>query len=360
MKHATDNRLPEGLELAEDVAPEDTAAPVDPTLCPRCGNKLANPEGLGWCSKCGYCRSIEEEAANPAMAAGEASAAKKPSALGAAEFAETMRLLPPWSRPLLAGVFVIILACVVGNGLLAEEGLARCGWATAQLLVSFAGLVLAQLWVIVLVGDTQDSLGPKDVFLPGRVWRAAVRGLPKTRQPVWLGAWSVTALVCSVALLGGFGTWFEVLRQTTEAKKLRDAAALADADKKEDKDAGSSGADAGDAGKAAGRKATPATVQCVVIGYQADSGGGLIGVVVATTNGDKLTYGGVVTSGLTARTSKDLMNKLSRLRRNEPLIPGLKLKGTFWVRPGVFCDVAHTGTGADGELQDAKLKGLTD
>lgn len=29
--------------------------------CPRCGQKLVDPGGLGWCSKCGFCRSLEED-----------------------------------------------------------------------------------------------------------------------------------------------------------------------------------------------------------------------------------------------------------------------------------------------------------
>src|SRR5438105_11856911 len=28
------------------------------TTCPRCGGKLVDPDGLGWCQRCGYCHSL--------------------------------------------------------------------------------------------------------------------------------------------------------------------------------------------------------------------------------------------------------------------------------------------------------------
>jgi hypothetical protein len=350
----------------------DTLQPVeaDPTLCPRCGGKLANPGGLGWCSQCGYCRSLEEEPAAAVLPAPEAEATKKPSALGAAEFAETVKLLPRWSWPLIGGTLAIVFVCLLGNGLLPEACLARAIWGTAQLLLSFVVLVGAQLWIILLVGASQDGLGPKDLFLPGRVWRTALRRLPETRGPVWLGAWSLTAIGCSLALIGGLTYWFEVLREAKEAERLRALAARADAgdrplarDKEGAADTEREAARA-EAARGAAEKALAsgerALAQCAVIGYQTDSSGNVTGLVLATSGADKLHFAGVVETGLTPQMSKELAAKLAQLRRSEPLIPGLQVKGTFWVRPGLFCDVTHVGASKKGELQEAVLKEVRD
>src|SRR5260370_36875121 len=45
---------------SETVSVNKEAAPVVPSPldCPRCGGKLMNPDSLGWCAKCGYCRSL--------------------------------------------------------------------------------------------------------------------------------------------------------------------------------------------------------------------------------------------------------------------------------------------------------------
>lgn len=350
----------------------DTLQPVEanPTLCPRCGGKLTNPDGLGWCSQCGYCRSLEGDTTTAVLPPPDAETSKKPSALGAAEFAETMMLLPRWSWPLIGGVLTIVFACLIGNGLLPEACLARAAWGTGQLLLSFVVLVGAQLWIILLVGASQDGLGPKDLFLPGRVWRTALRRLPETRGPVWLGGWSLTAMACSLALIGGFTYWFEVLREAKEAEKLRALAARADvadrppAREKESAEDPEREAARAEAARGAAEKALASgersLAQCAVIGYQTDSSGQVIGLVLATSGTDKLHFAGVVETGLTPQMSKELAAKLSQLRRNEPLIPGLQVKGTFWVKPGLFCDVTHVGANKKGELQEAVLKEVRD
>ena len=68
---------------------EALAAAADSSACPRCGARLTNPDGLGWCPGCGYCRSLEERA-------GPSSRCRRPrrrSAVrpGAAEFGEAMK-----------------------------------------------------------------------------------------------------------------------------------------------------------------------------------------------------------------------------------------------------------------------------
>ena len=122
-------------------APEDEAPAADPTICPRCGGKLTNPDGLGWCAGCGYCRSLEEEGQTVAPPP-EAAQPKKPSPLGAAEFGEAMRRMPRWAWPLLGGVALVATGSVIADYRLPEECLARALWSAIQMMLSVIGTSL--------------------------------------------------------------------------------------------------------------------------------------------------------------------------------------------------------------------------
>ncbi len=343
---------------AESVPDADTAA--DPGLCPRCGGKLTNPDGLGWCAGCGYCRSLEEEGQAIAPAP-EPAAPTKPSALGASEFGEAMRRMPGWAWPLLGGVVVVAGASVAVDSLLPEECLARALCSAIQMVLSVVGLIAAQLWAVLLVGADEDGLGAKDVILPGRLWRAAFQRLPATRKPVWLGAWCLTALVCGVAVVGGFNYWLEA----TQARRLRRIAEGLD----EGTPRATQRESPGDLkGSLRPLDLPPALVppaedkrplvQCVVIGYQTD-GKTVTGLILATTDGDRLKFAGIVREGLSPDLRQSLLERLSSLERKDPLIPGVKVNGARWVKPGVFCDVFRTA-GKPGEGEEPAFKGLRD
>ncbi len=195
----------------------------DAAACPRCGGKLTNPDGLGWCPGCGYCRSLEEE--GKALAAAPAPVApKQPSLLGAAEFAQVLTLLPSWLWPLLGGSAVVAGISIAADCLLPEECLTRALWSAIQMLLAVVGLILSQLWAVLLIGADEEKVGARDVIMIGsmRLWRGTLRRLPRTRIPVWIGAWCLTALICGGTVVGGFNYWLEMVK----AKRSRPAAAL--------------------------------------------------------------------------------------------------------------------------------------
>src|SRR5262249_38300518 len=99
--------------------------------------------------------------------------------------------------------------------------------------------------------------------------------------------------------------------------------------------------------------------QCVVIGYETD-GSRVTALLLATAEGDRLLFAGIVKQGISPELGKDLLAQLSRLGRDDPLIPGLRLPGVRWVKPGLFCDVAHSGADKDGHLEQPALKELRD
>jgi hypothetical protein len=200
---------------AEDTAP---AAPAAPTVCPRCDGKLTNPEGLGWCPGCGYCRSLEEEGKTVVVEAEPA--ARSPSLLGATELGEALRVMPGWVWPLLGGSALAAGLSVAADYQLPEDSFIRAVWSAVQMAVCLVGLFAAQLWAMLQIGADEDKLGARDVILAGRLWRAALRRLPRTRGPVWLGAWCLTGLICGAAVVGGFNYWLE----SVKAKRLIRAA----------------------------------------------------------------------------------------------------------------------------------------
>src|SRR5688572_6464998 len=83
------------------VQPEGTPAP---DICPKCGGRLSNPETLGWCSKCGYCKSTDPGDSKIL----ETTAKRPPSALGIVEFIEILKGLPTWSWVLMGGAVTVL------------------------------------------------------------------------------------------------------------------------------------------------------------------------------------------------------------------------------------------------------------
>ena len=339
---------------AEGEAPD---AHADRSLCPRCGGKLLNPDGLGWCNDCGYCRSVEKaEAVVGPPVEDESPRPKRLAWLGATDFGEALKRMPGWGWVLLGGMAVVGGASVAADYLLPEEGWPRALCSALQMVLSIVGLIAAQLWAVILIGSREDGLGAKDLILGGRVWRATLKRLPATRAPVWLGAWCLTALVCGAAIIGGFDYWLEAVRGS-KVRRVAEAMEAGEGLSTAKEPAAAQGpAFAPPALMAAG---TRPVAQCAVIGYQTD-GTRVTGLILATADGDQLKYAGIVKEGLNPQLAKELMDQLSRLGREESLIPGLKVTGVRWVKPGLFCDVTHTGTDKDGHLERPAIKELRD
>jgi hypothetical protein len=346
------------VDPAPVAGPDSPAAPSpDPSACPRCGGKLANPDGLGWCPKCGYCRSLDGDE-TPAALAPKRVASKPPSALGASEFGEAMKHMPRWVWPLLGGAAAVAVLSVAVDSLLPEECLTRALWSAFQLVLSIIGLIAAQLWAVLMVGARVDGLGAKDLIFPGRSWPAALRRLPATRKPVWLGGWSVTGLICAVLVVGGFNYWLTAVQ---EARVRRLAARLAgtSSEKSTGRELKAEFAPPPPPAAPAPRAEEQGPVtQCVVIGYQ-DDGRAVTGLILGMAVGDQLRFAGIVREGLSDELRRDLLKRLSGLRRHEPLIPGITVQGpTVWVKPGVFCDVTRPARGNGNE--EPTFQGLRD
>jgi hypothetical protein len=359
----------------EPVTETDTPPATEgaASVCPRCGGRLSNPAGLGWCPKCGYCRSLQEEANLPA-ALGKPAAVKS-SPLGVVEFFHLLGRVPGWFWVLAGGGAVLTSLAAAADFLLPDNCLARALCSTVPVGLGLIGLLAAQVWAILLIGAEDDALGAKDVILSARLWRLTLQRLPRTRKPVWLGGWSVTTVLCAALIVGGFSYWYQFYKpKRTADRGLRDVAALAAA--AADNDGGEKSLEdaVGDfAGKQdltdkdkekkkkeeASKVDRRPTTQCVIIGYLTDPENKLSGLVLATTDGKRLRYAGVVKRGLGDEARQELQERLGKLVLPGPFLPGLKLEAV-WVKPAVFCDVHHSGYDGRGLLQEPNFKEILD
>jgi hypothetical protein len=101
---------------------------------------------------------------------------------------------------------------------------------------------------------------------------------------------------------------------------------------------------------------TRKTSQCLIAGYTLD-GGELTGLVLGLVEDGRLSYAGVVRSGLTPAVKEELLERLASMKSAAPPFPGLDLHA-HWVRPTLSCEVQYAGRDQDGTLRKARFRGL--
>jgi hypothetical protein len=341
--------------------PEPKAPETQQAVCPRCGaGKLVDPDSLGWCSRCGYCRSLEEESKKVLEAARPAG--KASSALGAAEFGNLVQRLPRWSWILGGGTLVIVVLSVAANFALPEESLSRALWSTAQLLFGLLSILAAQVWCLFILAPEDDKLGSKDILFATRLWAQTFRRLPEMCRQVWLGGWGASAALSAVFIVGGFSYWYQFYKPKKFAEKSLISAVKDLADKSKNKaksleEAIEDMAKTQDLTKD-NKKDTRPLEQCVIIGYMVDDKKNITGLVLAGVDAGQIRYLGQVKRGFTPEASEELLGKLTKIGRPEPLIPNLRLPDAIWVEPELFCEVHHSGRDRDGLLVDSNFAAL--
>jgi hypothetical protein len=357
--------------VAETSAPPAESAP-EVVPCPRCGGKLTNPEGLGWCPSCGYCRSLEQDANKAALAT--PTTARKPSALGVVEFGEMLAKVPRWFWGTLGGIAVVVVISLAADFTLAEESLPRALWSSIQLFLGLIGILAAQIWAFILIAPESEHLSAKDLILSARLWSLTFRRLPETQKKVWLGAWSFAAVLSSVFLVGGFSYWYQFYKPKKIADRSLIQAIANEANRLNKKNKSMEEAledltkNAEDLTKKKDEaqkdvKADNRPVQdCVILGYTADTDAKtrketLTGLIVATLVDGRVKFAGEVRRGITTRASDELLKRLTPLVQKEPFIKGLSMPAT-WVKPQVYCEIRQSGFDRDGHLKDPSFKDI--
>jgi hypothetical protein len=363
----------------EEPAPEHPAdAPAVQTLtaepessaiapCPKCSARLINPESLGWCPKCGYCRSLEEDAKNsPLSLQLQGKSISKPSPLGALEFWEMVVGLPIWLKILVAGIAIVAVVALGLNFALPSESFSRAICSTLIIVIALGCLIAAQVWSVILIAPDEERVGPKDMFFPGKIWGFVFRRLPAMQKQLWMGTWSVTALICAICIIGGLDFWYQYYKPKKYANRvlINAAAGLAKGKDKSLEESIEDIANSQDPTKKKEEKVDPKdpqvdkrpTTQCVILGYILEDGQ-INGLVLGVLDGEKIKYGGIVKKGFTPETNKELLEKLKSITQPDPAIKKLQVTAV-WVRPELFCDVHHSGFNEEGKLEEPNFSSL--
>jgi hypothetical protein len=344
---------PDDLVTPTAVPPTTTRPPAD--ACPRCGGKLINPDSIGWCSKCGYCRAVEQE---------QFAATKKPevvtgnrSALGIEEFGQLMRRVPKWSYVLLGGMAVVcVWSAAAGSALTKWEhpGI-QAFLSTAQIIVGLTAILAAEVWGLVLIAHQDAKLSQRDLFVPTKLWAQIFARLPEMRHQVWLGGWGATAVLSGAFLIGGLGYWMDLYAPRKGANQELVAAAkeLMEGDKKKVVEETSPAPEPEPTEKKANPDNRPVE-QCVIIGFSLDQSEQTIATLFVGTvrSGDKkVVYVGQVKNGLTEEVSRDLLPVMRKYIVDQPVIRNLGTSRATWIAPKVFCEVHRDGYDEQGHLQ---------
>lgn len=171
--------------------------------CPKCGDALVDPRGMGWCKKCGYCRSLQE---SPVRDVPRAVVPAKAAAAGAAV------QLPFWFWVMVLGIAVVIGGtALVGTRLPPGPKFPRALWCTVQIGVAIGLIWITQFVALIVLAPKDASLNFIHAILPGKIWGLISKRLPAMAPCLWVGVWSVTAILSSLYFIGGLGHWNEYL-----------------------------------------------------------------------------------------------------------------------------------------------------
>jgi hypothetical protein len=184
------------------------------TPCPKCQTPLIDPNGLGWCRSCGYCKSLEDDKARVPLA--NQPPAPQASALGLVEFADILAKLPRWVWVLLGGIAAIVVLNLPLARTLAEKPLPRAVCSTVEMFLGLLMIFVAQTWALCILAPGDDKLNFKDALLPGRLWGMTLRKLPAMHLQVWLASWGLACILAAVFVTGGQGHWLKYLPKTAE------------------------------------------------------------------------------------------------------------------------------------------------
>src|SRR5439155_9764314 len=137
---------------------QPTTAEVVETPCPRCGGKLIDPAGLGWCQRCGYCRSLEEDKSRLDIPRPNA-AAPQGSSLGMFEFCALLAKVPSWVGPLICGAAAVVMINIPASQLLTPDSLPRAVWTTSVVVLGVLMILAAQFWALMTIVADDEELG---------------------------------------------------------------------------------------------------------------------------------------------------------------------------------------------------------
>ena len=188
--------------------------PIAP--CPRCQKPLVDPNGLGWCRSCGYCRSLaESETTNAKAPVVKPGPQNSISATGWA-----LGQTPMWFWVTLVGVVIVAGATFACGRYLKLTPFERALFTSVQMGAGFAMMLIGQFIALLRLAPEDSGLGFKDALFPFRLYGLVMKRLPSTQLTLYMGAWGIAAIVAANLFLGGLGHWLTHLPGTQKTSNI--------------------------------------------------------------------------------------------------------------------------------------------
>jgi len=178
-------------------------------LCPKCNRPLVDPYSLGWCKRCGYCRSLaESEPKVETPTAAPTTLTATGSAIGQ---------MPIWFWVTLFGVALIAGATFACGRFLTLSPFERALLATLQIVAGVAIMFVGQIAALMKIAPEDSTLSFKDALFPFRLYGLVAKRLPATQHCVYLGVWGMSLILCASIFVGGLGHWLNYIPKSKTA-----------------------------------------------------------------------------------------------------------------------------------------------
>ncbi|WP_162657861.1 hypothetical protein [Tuwongella immobilis] len=102
----------------------------------------------------------------------------------------------------LGGIAVIFISLAVVDTF-SEAPRTRALWAISQLMLGFVAMYGGQWWAYFQCRQRDAEVRATTALgVSLTIWRAALRGLPQTRWPVYVGFWGFVMVISAVGIIG--------------------------------------------------------------------------------------------------------------------------------------------------------------
>jgi ATP dependent DNA ligase C terminal region len=345
-----------------------------------------------WCTRCGYCKTVKE----PAALERRPVRPSRPFHIEVfEELKSQLRIIPDWYFGILKGICVILALSFVASYFTPEESRIRAVVGTVQVVVALVALGLANFRMLTYLVANDSYLGIADLVMPWRLWKQGLQAMPLTRGSVFAAAWSLTAIICGLFIVGGQTYWLQfykpargnggdllatVGKLAKGVKKKGVAAEDLSFDLAGDGNANGgavevkvprNGAGAGGTSKSGmvdativfGETSTESlsgqveTARCTIIGFATYPNGDISKLLVAFEQVGQLRYAGTVGQGLSSQTSDTLLKYLNPELQDSTDVPAPAIDAS-WVKPRLRCEIAYDGLDEDRHVKNASFRKL--
>ncbi len=326
----------------------------DAATCPQCGS--AESWGSGsWCPACGYYPKFADHMP-----------AQRIPAEPEAEPADDQARVPAWAVILLGGIAIIVVGSLGVRLWVYLNGGRRAFFALGEMLIGFCCLGSASLFALWHCRRSNKNASVFDVVCnPVNLWQTTLEYMPTTRKRLWFATWGLTMIIAANVCVGGIrysGLWTNDWGFKSPPRKrnlLAQAVAASQGGKKTARDDGDlmEELDKYKENQAAGRPATPPTVEGVVYGFLADETLELGRILVARHKAGQLQHCAVIAGHTIDDASYTALARMAAENLDtEPAIRSLL--NANWVRPVIRMKLRFEGVAGEGELVNPRFVSL--